>query len=268
MAQIPTVAVVRPQAGLSALWRRVRDFLAPEVLAIGTGLIAWEIIGRLVAFAWFPPLTRVIARGVQLVQTGAIGTNVLASLAALAVGFTLALVVGIGTGVLMGRIPIVEIALGWYVNALLAAPSLVFVPILFIFFGISDATRVAVVFLYAVFVIIANTATAVHTADPQLLEMARAFGASRRVLFLRVILPDSLPLIMAGVRLGVGRAVKGMINGEMFIALVGLGAQIRNYGGSFDAAAVLAIVLLILAIAVIASWLVQRVDQKLTWWAN
>ncbi len=268
MAQTPTVATVKPHPQASLRSRRLRGLLTPEVLAIGTGLIAWEVVGRLLAFAWFPPLSRVIARGLQLVESGAIGANILASLAALAIGFALALLVGIVVGVLMGRIPLVEIALGWYINALLAAPSLVFVPILFIFFGIGDETRVAVVFLYAVFVIIANTATAVRTADPQLLEMARAFGASRRALFLRVILPDSLPLIMAGIRLGMGRAVKGMINGEMFIALVGLGAQIRIYGGSFDAAAVLAIVLLILAIAVVASWLVQRVDQKLTWWAN
>lgn len=269
MAQIPAVAAVGgPQARVSALSRRLRVILSPELLSIAIGLLAWEGLGRLIAFPWFPPLTRVISRGIQLVQTGAIGTNVLASLASLAIGFAMALVVGIGTGILMGRIPLVEIALGWYVNALLAAPSLVFVPILFIFLGISDTTRVAVVFLYSVFVIIANTATAVRTADSHLIEMARAFGASRRVLLLRVILPDSLPLIMAGVRLGMGRAVKGMINGEMFIALVGLGAQIRFYGGAFDAAAVLAIVLLIIVIAVAASWLVQRLDQKLTWWAN
>ncbi len=268
MAQLPTIATARIQAQVPARWRRLRSFLPPEMLAIGGGLIGWEVIGRVASFPWFPPFTQVIAAGTRLVQTGAIGTNVLASLSALAVGFAISLIVGIGLGVLIGRIPLVEIALGPYVNALLAAPSLAFVPILFIFFGIGDATRVAVVFLYAVFIIIVNTATAVRTCDPQLLEMARAFGASRHLLFLRVILPDALPLMMAGVRLAMGRAVKGMINGEMFIALVGLGAQLRNYGGAFDAASVLAILLLIMIIAVVASWVVQLVDHRLTWWAS
>jgi len=265
------VAQVRTAVGAPALPGRARRrfrLLTPEVLAIAAGAAGWEVLGRALAFVWFPPLSAVLRAGVRLVQQGAIGVNLLASLSSLVVGFALSLLVGITVGVAMGRSPIVEVALSPYVGALLASPSLVFVPILFIFFGVGDATRVAVVFLYAVFIIIVNTATAVRTVSPPLIEMGRAFGATRRQLLWKVILPDALPLVMAGVRLGMGRAVKGMINGEMFIALVGLGAELRRYGGAFDAAAVLAILLVIMAVAATASWLVQLADRKLTWWAD
>lgn len=268
MATVPSTTVARARASASVVPSRLRFLMAPELVAVVAGIALWEVAGRVVAFPFFPPFSRVLSAGVQLVKSGAIGTNVLASLSALAVGFGLSLVVGVVVGILMGWFPLVEVALGPYVNALLATPSLIFVPILFVFFGIGDATRVAVVFLYAVFIIITNTATAVRTTDPALLEMARAFGARCPLILRRIILPDALPLTMAGIRLALGRAVKGMINGEMFIALVGLGAQLRIYGSAFDAASVLAIVLVIIIIAAAASWLVQVIDRRLTWWAG
>lgn len=250
--------------------RRVvlRRLLPPEITAILIGVVAWEALGRLLAFHFFPPLSRVLDSMVRLVQSGAVGTNLLASLSALAVGFGASVAIGVVVGILMGRLPLVEVAIGPYVNALLAAPSLIFVPILFIFFGVSGMTRVAVVFLYTVFIIIANTATAVRTVDHALVEMGRVFGASPSKLLRRVILPDALPLTMAGIRVGMGRAVKGMINGEMFIAYVGLGAQLKTLGGAFDAAGVLAILLIVIAVAAVAGWLVQTLDRRLTWWAG
>ncbi|MGQ0570388.1 MAG: ABC transporter permease [Armatimonadota bacterium] len=267
MAQVPSAATLRRTD--RALPRPLGlGRLPPEIVAILAGIVLWEVIGRIAAFPWFPPFTRVIAAGAQLVRSGAIGVNVLASLSSLAIGFGLSLTCGILVGALMGRVPLVETALGPYVNALLAAPSLIFVPILFVLFGVGAAVRVAVVFLYSVFIIIVNTATAVRTTNPQLLEMARSYGAGGPRLFARVILPDALPLTMAGVRLGMSRGVKGMINGEMLIAYIGLGAQLRTYGGAFDASSVLAIVLLITVIAAVASWLVQVLDRRLTWWAD
>jgi NitT/TauT family transport system permease protein len=242
--------------------------LPPEMTAILVGIVIWEALGRALQFHFFPPLSKVVAAGIELVTSGAVGVNLLTSLSGLAVGFGASVLIGVSVGVLMGRFPLAEIALGPYVNALLAAPSLVFVPILFIFFGVSDLTRVAVVFLYTVFIIIVNTATAVRTVDPALVEMGRVFGASQSRLLRRVILPDALPLAMAGIRIGMGRAVKGMINGEMFIAYVGLGAQLKTLGGTFNAAGVLAILLIVIAVAATAGWLVQMLDRRLTWWAN
>jgi NitT/TauT family transport system permease protein len=98
--------------------------------------------------------------------------------------------------------------------------------------------------------------------------MALVFGANRRQLFWKVLLPGSLPLTLAGVRLGMGRAVAGMITGEMFITLSGLGAQLRTYGNRFDAASVFAILLVVVAVALVCSLAVRRVERRLTRWAG
>jgi NitT/TauT family transport system permease protein len=135
-------------------------------------------------------------------------------------------------------------------------------------FHLSDWTRIAVIVKYTVFIIIINTATAIRSADPALVEMARSFGATKRQIFTRILLPASVVVLFAGIRLGMGRAVKGMINGEMFIAFVGLGGVVQKYGSQFDASRVLAITLVILAVAMVMGGLVQTVDRRLTRWAE
>src|SRR5262249_7338733 len=141
-------------------------------------------------------------------------------------------------------------------------------PIFFALFHLSDWTRIAVIVKYTVFVIIINTATAIRAADPSLLEMARSFGGSRVQIFTRILLPASLVILFAGIRLGMGRAVKGMINGEMFIAVVGLGGVVQKYGSQFAAAKVLAITLVILIVALVMGALVQIVEKRMTRWAD
>jgi NitT/TauT family transport system permease protein len=113
---------------------------------------------------------------------------------------------------------------------------------------------------------VVNTAEAVRGTPRSLVEMARCYGARDRFVLRRVILPAATPLIMAGVRLGAGRAVKGMVNGEMFIAVVGLGGVIMTAGRNFDAETVLAVMTLVIVIAFCVVWLVERIDRRLTAW--
>jgi NitT/TauT family transport system permease protein len=189
-------------------------------------------------------------------------------LSSLAVGFGLAVAVGLPLGALMGRYRAVEHLFDLYLYAFLATPNLIYVPILFALFGVGREAQVALVFLYAFFVILANTMTGVQASDAALEEMARSFGAREPHLLRRVVLPGALPMVMAGLRLGMGRAVKGMINGEMFIALTGLGALIRTYGGRFEADKVLGVLLVIVALAVAAVGLVQALERRMTRWAE
>ena len=250
-----------------ALWRPFRDAWT-EALALVGGIILWEILGRVMAMPWLPPFSNIIGALIQFVQSGVILGNVATSLQGLAIGFSISLTVGLLVGALMGRYRRVEKALDVYVNALLISPSMIFAPIFFAVFGLSDAVRIAVIVMYSLFVIIMNTATAVRTVDPALVEMASSFGANERQIFLRILLPASLPLVFAGVRLGMGRAVKGMINGEMLIAMVGLGALAQRYGSQFEASKVFAIALVVLIIALVCNWIVQTAENRLTRWAD
>ena len=239
-----------------------------EVAALLGGVVLWEALGWILAMPWLPPFSKIVMALAQFVQSGVILGNVASSLQGLAIGFAISLTLGLLVGCLMGRYRRVEKALDIYVNALLVSPAMIFAPILFAVFGLSGAVRIAVIVLYSVFVIIMNTATAIRTVDPALVEMASSFGASERQIFLRILLPASLPLIFAGIRLGMGRAVKGMINGEMLIAMVGLGALAQRYGSQFESAKVFAIALVVLIIALACNWVVQAAENRLTRWAD
>ena len=135
-------------------------------------------------------------------MSGKLLANLSMSLTTLAIGFCLAVLFGIVVGLLMGRFRAVEHFLDLYVNALMSAPTTAFVPVLILWFGLGVESRIAVVFLFAVFVIIINTMTGVKQVDTVLVEMARSFGAREREVFFKIILPAALPAIMAGFRLG------------------------------------------------------------------
>ncbi len=259
----------RPRAGRGQrLYDRLVAPLIPTLSAIVVLGVVWELVGQLLQFPWFPPVSKVLVTLVKLIDQGVIGTNVLASLRSLAIGYASSLTFGLVVGTLLGRYRWFEHLFGIYVQLLVFAPSIIFAPIFFTIFGLSDITRIAVVFLYSAFIIAVNTATAVRYVDRTLVEMATVFGASERKMVMKVILPGALPLMMAGVRLGAGRAVKGMINGEAFIALVGLGALVETYGGQFAADKVLAILIIVVGIAVIVASLVQAIDRRLTSWST
>lgn len=236
------------------------------VLAILAGLVAWEIAGRALGFSFLPPFSVVLSAGVDLFRSPEVRGHLAASLTSLVLGYGLALGAGLPAGALMGRFRKVEHFFDPYLHAFLATPSLIYVPILFAWFGVGRETQTAVVFLYSFFVIVANTMAGVGQGDTALREMALSFGAAERQVFLRVTLPGALPLIMAGLRLGMARAMKGMVNGEMFIALTGLGALIRTYGGRFDAVRVLGVLLVIVAVAILGVGLVQLAERRLTRW--
>ena len=190
-----------------------------------------------------------------------------ASLAALSAGYLSAIVLGIPAGMALGRFRLLNDALAPALDVLLAVPSVLLVPVFFGIFGLSRMTEVAVVFLYSWVVIIYMTRSGLAAVDSAHVEMARVFCASQRQMLLKVLLPGSLPAIMAGLRLGMGRAVRGMINGELLIGPVGLGALLRRYGDRFDAASVYGILVVVVALAVITSHGVRTVDRRVNGWA-
>jgi ABC-type nitrate/sulfonate/bicarbonate transport system permease component len=240
--------------------------LLPPLVSLLAGGVLWEIISRVANAAFFPPITRVLSRLAELAADGQILSSLVFSLTNLGLGFGISLALGLSLGILMGRYDKVEAALGIYMYALLTAPSLVFAPVFFSLFGPGRSSIVALVVMYALFVIVITTASAVRAVPTDLLEMGRLYGAGERQLILRVVLPAALPMIMAGVRLGVGRAVIGMINGEMFIAVVGLGRVLTQAGGRFDSVTVLAVLVLITAVALGATGIVQWADRRLNGW--
>jgi NitT/TauT family transport system permease protein len=214
------------------------------------------------AAAWLPPFTSVLAAVAAMAARGDLAQPVAASLASLAIGYPAAAAAGILAGALMGRSYVVRHLFDVYFDALMASPTLIYVPVLFGLFGVTRTSQVAVVFAYAFFVIAAMTEAGIRDADRRLIEMARAFGASDWQLFRTVTLPAAMPSVLAGLRLGAARAVKGMVVGEMVIALSGLGAVLKAAGGRFDLEGVLSVLLVILAVSVGCNALIRTLESR------
>lgn len=244
-------------------WRRSPLAQAGSLLA---GIVIWQALGLTLHFEWLPPFSAAVAKVAEMWSGGELQTALAESLGNLAVGYLVSAVAGVGLGTAMALFPKVNFALRIYVNAFLLAPSIVMAPIFFIFFGLSRLTPISVIVLYSVLFITVNTYTAMTQVDRHLEEMARCLGAGRWQVFRHVTLPAALPLTMAGLRLGMGRAVKGMINGELFIAIVGLGRLDETFESTFDAAGILAIMLIVIAVAVLATSVVQVADRRVNGW--
>ena len=261
-------ASVVPRLSALGAWRRIPDVAssrAVSFVALTVGAVVWELVGSL-GIPFFPPFSAVVGRLVELTVNGTILDPLLTSLTNLAIGFGISVVFGVAIGLLMGMYRQAHAALNVYVNAFLVAPGLVFAPVFFSIFGLGRETVVAVIVMYAIFVIIVNTDTAVRNVPVPLVEMARSYGASNRKLFLKVILPAATPLTMAAIRIAAGGAIKGMVNGEMFIAITGLGAIVIRAGQRFDATTILAILMLMIVVSYALIGAVRFIDTRLTSW--
>lgn len=263
-------AVTATPAPATAQPRTPRREVRPitlEVIGLAVGALAWEIIGLAKVSRFLPPLHDVVGRMWDLLQSGQLSDPLATSLTNLLIGYAISVGIGVIIGTMMAVSRYVDYALRIYVNGLMATPSILLVPILYVIFGLSSFTLITVIVLYATVFIVANTRSAVLGARHDLAEMARAFGAHPVRRFFEVTLRSAGPEIFVGLRLGMGRAVKGMFNGELLIAVVGLAKIERTYAGAFDATGILAIALTILITAVILTGALEALNRGLNRWA-
>src|SRR5687768_1495306 len=228
--------------------------------------LVWEVVGRTQNPHLLPPLSRVLTTWIELLLSGQLFQALAVSLQALVLGFVASVLFGVPLGLLMGRYRRLESFLNIYMTALLTVPMISFIPFLVIAFGLGLHSRVWIVFLFAFVIIVINTTAGVRNVDPTLTEMARSFGARESELFLKIILPAAMPMIMAGIRLGMGRAVLGMVTGEMILSVVGFGAMLMTFSASFKSSALFATILTIVLLAVALLALIQYLDRRLIPW--
>ena len=236
---------------------------APGVLTIIPLLLLWELVGRLDLIFVLPPLTQVLAAGSELITSGVIAENVGGTLYALAVGLGISVVFGVGLGIAMARYRLVDEVLGIYVDVLMSAPVSAIVPILVLIFGTGGESIIAAVVLFCFFVITVNTYSGVKEVDQNLIEMARSFSVPEHLLLRRVVLPGALPLMLTGLRMGIGRSVNGAIFGEMLVSVVGLGGLLILYGSRFQFDRLDALILMIVGTAVLLMTFFEWVERRL-----
>jgi NitT/TauT family transport system permease protein len=212
----------------------------------GALLLLWEWFAYLVGPFFFPSLTETAKGFVYLVREGLL-VGVAQSFEQMLLGFGVAALVGIPLGLLMGSFRWIDWLVGPYINALFVTSLAALIPFIILIFGTDFEFRVAVVFLFAIFYIVINPANGVRSIDRGVLEMGRSFSVPAWKRFVAITLPGTAPFIIAGLRLGLGQAVQGMIIAEIWVtlgtgrALVSLGLD-RKLGEFFALAAVIVVI--------------------------
>jgi len=229
-------------------------------------LALWEIFGRDVnpVFGSYPSAIAVAFW--ELVFSGQLWSALSQSLQPFVVGYGLAIVVGIPVGLVIGRFRTAEAAFGIYITAGYAMPLVALVPLLILWLGLGFKVKVAVVFLMSLFPICINTWLGVTAVPKTLIEVGKSFVASNFVILRRIILPATVPYIMAGIRLAVGRAVVAMVIAEFFTTISGLGAVIINSANNFDTATMFVPIIILMLMAVGLNTLIGIVEHKVAPW--
>jgi NitT/TauT family transport system permease protein len=246
-------------------------FLRPlpaAVLAVTAGAVAWEAMSRALQFPLQPSLAVILDALWRMTASGEIGAHLGVSLGVLALGYGGAVVLGVPAGLLLGRYRTLGVVADPYLDALLAAPNLLLVPVFFGLLGLGRQTHVATVGVCSFVVIVAMTRSGLATVSRAHVDMARTFGATEIQIFRRVLLPGALPTILAGLQLGISRAVRALVGAEMLIGAGGLGTLLRQYGSRFDAGSVYGILLVLIVLALAVNHAVHLVDRRLNHWAG
>jgi NitT/TauT family transport system permease protein len=229
-------------------------------------LAVWEFYGRRSDPLLFTYPTAIVGALFKLLASGELMRQLLVSLGALAVGFALSLLLGVALGLAMGRSRLAEAFFEPHINALYATPQVALTPLLMMWLGLGFSVKVAVIFLFAFFPVLINTASGAKNVSASMIEVGQAYLASRRQIMFKVVLPAALPFIMAGVRIAVGRAVVGMIIAELFTAITGLGAMLALYGNIFETAKMFVVIIVLAVLGVSLIHVAQMLERKMARW--
>jgi NitT/TauT family transport system permease protein len=230
--------------------------------------VVWEIVGRAKVSFIVPPLTSVLASVPAVIGTETFARAMALSLRSFALGMAAAVLVGVPVGFAMARVKGLGRLLGTWVNVFVSAPVSALVPILMAVIGIGETTVVVTVFLFAVFVIVLDVQVGVQQADRSLVEMARAFGARPAQVYLKVLLWSALPEALAGLRLGAIRGVKGVVIGQLLVAIIGVGELFELYSKHFLMEEFWLLVLVVFAFAFAVSEAIAVLERRVEYYAR
>jgi NitT/TauT family transport system permease protein len=181
-------------------------------------------------------------------------------------GFTMAVIIGIPVGLVMGWRRRVEYSLDPFLTALYASPLVALAPMFIIIFGVGVLGKAALVFLLSVFPFIFNTFAGVQSTDPLLISVIRSFGGKEKDLYLKVILPSTLPYIVAGARLAIGRGLVAIIVGEFYAASEGIGFAILQAGDTYRLPDMFVGIITLSLIAVVLTEIMRKLELTIAPW--
>jgi NitT/TauT family transport system permease protein len=245
------------------------NYMAGTLSVLG-GLLFWEVVSRLlVANALFLAAPSQILYAIyELTLTGEMGRHVAISAIEFAIGYVIASIIGIGFGFGMASSVRFKQALQPWISGFYATPTIALAPLFILWLGIGIWSKVLVVIFLVLFPVTINTEAGLRTTSDRLIEMLKSFGASRSQIFFKVSLPSALPFILAGLKLGIGRGLIGVVVAELFGSRAGLGRLISQSADAFNMPELFAgvIVLAVAGIAMTAGF--GWIEKKLVPWTK
>ncbi|HEY8273193.1 MAG TPA: ABC transporter permease [Pseudolabrys sp.] len=227
-----SIPLVSAPKGLP-LTERLRTTFLPRLVTGIVLLMAWEFVVRTLAPAYVAKPSTVVMAIPRVITDPAFLKATGATLTAVAEGLAIALVFGTIIGLLIGRSTAFDRAIRHYVNGFYAMPMIVVLPLFSLWFGYSSATRIATIIFAAIFSIIVNVADGARSVPREYMEVARSFRSNRLSMLIGIVLPSSMPYLLAGFRLAAGRALIGAVVAEFFISIGGLGYYILYNSRSY-----------------------------------
>lgn len=263
LEDVPVVDI--PQVRRPPLHERLPRPVLTAISLI-SALVLWEVFGRNVDPIFSSHPLAIAAAAWELIRTGALLKALLESVQPFALGYGAAILIGAPLGLLLGRYRLLEALFGIYITAGYAMPLVALVPLLTLWLGLGFAVKVAIIFLMAIFPVTINTWLGVRAVPKSLIDVGRALVAPDSVILRRIVLPATLPYIVAGMKLAVGRAVVAMIIAEFFTSIAGLGAIIINSANNFDTATMFVPIMLLVVMAIGLTSLIGWVEKKIAPW--
>jgi len=229
--------------------------------------ILWEIVGQLELTFFLPPLSAIFSTLMEIATTKVFLKALADTGYAFFSGTFFAIVIGIPVGILMGKNRLVDELLLPWVNMFLSAPLTALVPVLMVLFGFGMKAIIITTTLFAIWIIVLNSRAGVMQINRSLIEMAHSFGASPKDAFFKIYFWAALPEILGGVRIGIIRAVKGVIIGQLLISVVGFGALFELYSSNFLMKHFWAVLIVLFTIAFIIAEFLAHLERKVEYYA-
>jgi NitT/TauT family transport system permease protein len=264
----PSHAVEKGNAG-QILYDTICSYRVGTLSLIG-GLLIWELMSRLfVANALFlaAPSQIIVAFG-KLSASGELAHHIEVSAVEFIVGYVIACVLGIGLGLLMASGEVRKQALQPWVSGLYATPIIALAPLFILWTGIGIWSKILVVVSLVLFPVAINTEAGLRTTSERLIEMLRSFDATPRQIFMKVSLPSAMPFILAGLKLGIGRGLIGVVVGELFGSRAGLGQLISQSAETFNMPNLFAAVVILAVAGIVMTAGFDWIERRLVPWTR
>jgi NitT/TauT family transport system permease protein len=243
-------------------------YQVPPVFSLLIWIALWEIVGQLDLAFILPPFSAVMRELVVLLQRGDFHAAALQTFQSFLIGMAFSIVIGITIGFLMGTNKTANAVLGLWVNIFASAPLSSLVPVLMLLFGLGQLTIVVTVILFSTWIIALDTYAGVRHISPSLEEMGRSFGATKYQLLTKVLFWAALPEILAGVRMGLIRAVKGIVIGQLLVSVVAFGRLFRTFSDNFQFEQFWALTVILFIFALLFSSAIGWLEHKVEFYAK